>query len=499
MTASDRCKQRRNFDIYTGGNGMERFTLAQAAEWTKGETAGDAVLTAVSTDSRRIPQEALFLPLAGERFDGHDFIGKALENGAAAVMSHRACEEYPVPALYVGNTSQALLDLAGGYRMMCGGSVVGVTGSVGKTTTKELLYAVLAQQFRAEKTEGNLNNEIGLPLTSLKVNAGTRFLVAEMGANHVGEIANLTSLVPPDIAVVLKVGVAHLGEFGSAERIAQAKSEIVRGLVPGGLTILNANDEHVAAMSAIAPADVLWFGLPQKEDAQLDTTALDVRCDDLDHPSFVLEDKTGRHANVTLGICGQHNVMNALAAATVAMTLGMPIDDVASGLSDVTSISPHRMAVSTVTKPETSFTLIDDSFNANPDSMKAGLDGLSRWHAGAEQQPFRIAVLGAMLELGPDEHRLHEDVGRYAVEGGADALVTVGSTSDEALDALAEAMAQGGKAVAADPTMVQWAHDAEQADRMVTRLATDHEGTVVLLKGSHASGLSALAERWTQN
>lgn len=299
--------------------------------------------------------------------------------------------------------------------------------------------------------------------------------------------------------MVLKVGVAHLGEFGSAERIAQAKSEIVRGLVPGGLTILNANDEHVAAMSAIAPADVLWFGLPQKEDAQLDTTALDVRCDDLDHPSFVLEDKTGRHANVTLGICGQHNVMNALAAATVAMTLGMPIDAVASGLSDVTSISPHRMAVSTVTKPETSFTLIDDSFNANPDSMKAGLDGLSRWHAGAEQQPFRIAVLGAMLELGPDEHRLHEDVGRYAVEGGADALVTVGSTSDEALDALAEAMAQGGKAVAADPTMVQWAHDAEQADRMVTRLATDHEGTVVLLKGSHASGLSALAERWTQN
>ena len=137
--------------------------------------------------------------------------------------------------------------------------------------------------------------------------------------------------------MVLKVGVAHLGEFGSAERIAQAKSEIVRGLVPGGLTILNANDEHVAAMSAIAPADVLWFGLPQKEDAQLDTTALDVRCDDLDHPSFVLEDKTGRHANVTLGICGQHNVMNALAAATVAMTLGMPIDDVASGLSDVTS------------------------------------------------------------------------------------------------------------------------------------------------------------------
>ena len=258
------------------------------------------------------------------------------------------------------------------------------------------------------------------------MNAGTRFLVAEMGANHVGEIANLTSLVPPDIAVVLKVGVAHLGEFGSAERIAQAKSEIVRGLVPGGLTILNANDEHVAAMSAIAPADVLWFGLPQKEDAQLDTTARDVRCDELDHPSFVLEDKTGRHANVTLGICGQHNVMNALAAATVAMTLGMPIDDVASGLSDVTSISPHRMAVSTVTKPETSFTLIDDSFNANPDSMRASLATF----AALDVPGKHIAVLGDMGELGAFAKECHERVGAIAGQSGLDRLICVGELSE---------------------------------------------------------------------
>ena len=438
----------------------------------------EPVAISAFTDSRQIVPGSVFVAIAGERVDGHDFVPKVGAQGAVAALVDHEIAGAQVPQIVVENTVKAL-------------------GALAKHNIER--RRALESPGDTVAPVGSFNNEIGLPLTSLKVNAGTRFLVAEMGANHVGEIANLTSLVPPDIAVVLKVGVAHLGEFGSAERIAQAKSEIVRGLVPGGLTILNANDEHVAAMSAIAPADVLWFGLPQKEDAQLDTTALDVRCDDLDHPSFVLEDKTGRHANVTLGICGQHNVMNALAAATVAMTLGMPIDAVASGLSDVTSISPHRMAVSTVTKPETSFTLIDDSFNANPDSMKAGLDGLSRWHAGAEQQPFRIAVLGAMLELGPDEHRLHEDVGRYAVEGGADALVTVGSTSDEALDALAEAMAQGGKAVAADPTMVQWAHDAEQADRMVTRLATDHEGTVVLLKGSHASGLSALAERWTQN
>ena len=342
---------------------------------------------------------------------------------------------------------------------------------------------------------GSFNNEIGLPLTSLKVHAETRFLVAEMGANHVGEIANLTSLVPPDIAVVLKVGVAHLGEFGSAERIAQAKSEIIHGLVPGGLSVLNANDEHVAAMSAFAPGDVMWFGLPNGDGGNPAITAQHVRCDELDHPSFTLENGDGEHAEVTLGICGQHNVMNALAAASVAMRLGMSIGEVASVLSDVTTISPHRMAVSTVNKQETSFTLIDDSFNANPDSMKAGLDGLLRWKAGSESQPFRIAVLGAMLELGPDEKDLHVGIGRYALEGGVDALLTVGSASDASLDALAGAMADGAS-LAGDASHVDWVHDIDEADRLVTRLAVEHPGAVVLLKGSHASGLSALAERW---
>ena len=311
-------------------------------------------VTLVTTDSREVCPGCIFVAFPGEKFDGHDFAAKALENGALCVVLNHPVEGVPEEkSVICPDSYHAMMVLGANYRSQFHPKVVGVTGSVGKTTTKDLLKSLLSKMGDTVAPVGSFNNEIGLPLTSLKVNAGTRFLVAEMGANHVGEIANLTSLVPPDIAVVLKVGVAHLGEFGSAERIAQAKSEIVRGLVPGGLTILNANDEHVAAMSAIAPADVLWFGLPQKEDAQLDTTALDVRCDDLDHPSFVLEDKTGRHANVTLGICGQHNVMNALAAATVAMTLGMPIDDVASGLSDVTSISPHRMEVSTLTKNET--------------------------------------------------------------------------------------------------------------------------------------------------
>mgnify|MGYP001775594604 FL=1 len=193
---------------------MEQFTLAQAAAWTHGEATGEVVLSAVSTDSRQIPADALFLPIKGERFDAHDFIGKAIENGVAAVVSHRQNEEYPVLTLYVENTSQALLDLAGGYRRLCGGKVVGVTGSVGKTTTKELLYAVLSQGLRAQKTEGNLNNEIGLPLTLLRMTKQTEVMVAEMGMNHFGELSCMTAAAQPDIAVITNIGTSHIELLG---------------------------------------------------------------------------------------------------------------------------------------------------------------------------------------------------------------------------------------------------------------------------------------------
>ena len=480
---------------------MMPMSLEEIAQAVQGRLIdGTAVATSAFTDSRQIVEGSVFIAIAGERVDGHDYVPHVGAQGAVAAIVDHEIVDAGVPQIVVEDTVLALGMLAKHNierRRALGTpfTVVGITGSVGKTTTKDLMKALLSHMGSTVAPVGSFNNEIGLPLTSLKVNAETRFLVAEMGANHVGEIANLTSLVPPDIAVVLKVGVAHLGEFGSAERIAQAKSEIIHGLVPGGLSVLNANDEHVAAMSAFAPGDVMWFGLPNGDGGNPAITAQHVRCDELDHPSFTLKNGDGEHAEVTLGICGQHNVMNALAAASVAMRLGMSIDEVASALSDVTAISPHRMAVSTVNKQETSFTLIDDSFNANPDSMKAGLDGLLRWKAGSESQPFRIAVLGAMLELGPDEKDLHVGIGRYALEGGVDALLTVGSASDASLDALAGAMADGAS-LAGDASHVDWVHDIDEADRLVTRLAVEHPGAVVLLKGSHASGLSALAERW---
>ena len=283
---------------------LEEIAQAVQGRLIAGTAAIDTpVATSTFTDSRQIVEGSVFVAIAGERVDGHDYVSKVGAQGAVAAIVDHEIDGAGVPQIVVEDTVLALGALAKHNierrrALETPFTVIGITGSVGKTTTKDLMKALLAHIGPTIAPVGSFNNEIGLPLTSLKVHAETRFLIAEMGANHVGEIANLTSLVPPDIAVVLKVGVAHLGEFGSPERIAQAKSEIIRGLVPGGLSILNANDEHVAAMSAIAPGDVMWFGLPQNNDGKPAISAQHVHCDELDHPSFILDNGDGEHAEL---------------------------------------------------------------------------------------------------------------------------------------------------------------------------------------------------------
>ena len=462
-------------------------------------------VTGAVSDSRQAGAGTLFVAIRSERVDGHDFVAGAAQAGAPAAIVEREVPGAALDQIVVGDSVKALGDLARcnlRRRRAADGpfTVVGITGSVGKTTTKDLLRAMLAELGETVAPVGSFNNEIGMPLTALKVGPSTRFLVAEMGANHVGEIAHLTTIAPPDIAVVLKVGVAHLGEFGSVERIAQAKSELVRGLVPHGACVLNADDPHVAAMAAIAPGDVEWFGRGVGiGDGVERVTALgasDVRHDELDHPSFTLT-KGDESVDVHLAICGDHNVMNALAAATVADRLGLPLDRIAAVLGDQRHISPHRMAVSEVERDGVRFTLIDDSFNANPDSMRAGLDGLAAWGASRATQPTRVGVLGAMLELGDDARRLHRSMGEYAVSLGLDAVIAVGSRADGQLDALAGDIADGAERAAhGRPVEVRLVHDVDEADRAVLAIAAAHPGTTVLLKGSHASGLGALAVRW---
>ena len=372
---------------------MMPMTLSEIAETVGGglvipegvAATPQTVATSAVTDSREVGEAGVFVAIAGERVDGHDFVGRAAQSGAAvALVAHQV--DAPMAQIVVPDTVAALGALAQHNierrrALDTPFTIVGITGSVGKTTTKDMLAALLGSMGETVAPIGSFNNEIGLPLTALKVGPDTRYLVAEMGANHVGEIARLTTIAPPDIAVVLKVGVAHLGEFGSVERIVEAKSEIVRGLADGGVAILNADDERVASMSAQAPGEVLWFGVQDERALASGCSARDIGTDALDRPRFTLSTPDGAATAVRLGICGRHNVMNALAAASVAFRLGMPPARIGEVLEGLTRISPHRMAVSTVERGGASFTLIDDSFNANPrfDARGSGRpDGVGR-------------------------------------------------------------------------------------------------------------------------
>ena len=498
---------------------MVPMSVTEVAQAVGGRLIGgesDGMATNAVSDSRQVCEGSVFVAIKGERVDGHDFVAGLADRGAAVAIVDHEVPAAGLPQIVVENTVEALGQLAkhniARRRTMAGDfDIIGLTGSVGKTTTKDLLAALLGTMGQTVAPVGSFNNEIGLPLTALKVDGSTRFFVAEMGANHLGEIAGLTRIAPPDTAVVLKVGVAHLGEFGSRERIAQAKSEIVTGLVPTGTAVLNADDEHIVPMAALAPADVLWFG---KDGAAADgekaanmVYADHIDADSADHACFTLHTPDGSAVPVHLGIPGRHNTMNALAAATVAWRYGMKPEAIAAGLSAQRTISPHRMAISIVERDSASFTLIDDSFNANPDSMKAGLDGLRAWRPADGGTAWRVAVLGGMLELGGDESELHSQVGAYAASLGLDAIIAVGSATDPHLDALAQALAEGAGAEYDDghdernsgtsSALVSWVHGIDQADALVTRLAREHGDCVVLLKGSHASGLSALAQRWT--
>ncbi|QYN60151.1 UDP-N-acetylmuramoyl-tripeptide--D-alanyl-D-alanine ligase [Bifidobacterium asteroides] len=501
------------------GAGSMPMTLEEVVEYVHGrlveagpgrESDRRSVRMRVVTDSRQAGADGLFVAIKGEHADGHDYVPGLGAKGCRAALIDHLVPGADLPQILVDDTVAALGLLARAntdLRRKAPGpfTVIGITGSVGKTTTKDLLASLLAQLGPVVAPVGSFNNEIGLPLTALEVGPDTRYLVAEMGASHVGEIANLTRMVPPDVALVLKVGVAHLGEFGSVERIAQAKSEIVQGLVPGGTAVLNADDSRVAAMADLAPGPVLRFGMADQgggRDRDLDGSARYLDSDGLDRPAFELCLRGQQPVRLRLGIPGRHNVMNALAAATAAHALGLDAGRIADELGRQRRISPHRMALSSVRLPDASFTLIDDSFNANPDSVRAGLDALAAWR-GSDGPIYRIAVLGVMLELGAQGEQLHQEIGAYCRRQGIDALVAVGCR-DRQMDSLVQALVRGAGGPS-DPSedqpesmRVLFAQDADQADQMVRRLCAKHWGqqNLVLLKGSHMSGLSDLADRW---
>jgi UDP-N-acetylmuramoyl-tripeptide--D-alanyl-D-alanine ligase len=439
-------------------------TLTDGHPWRDERVTGDVVI-----DSRAVVPGSLFVALPGERADGHDYAVAAVRAGAVGVVATRPVG---IPAVVVDDTVLALGRLARAVLdQLPELTVVGLTGSSGKTTTKDLLAQLLPAVGSTVAPAGSFNNEIGLPLTALRCDAGTRYLVAEMGARGVGHIAALCAIAPPSIGLVLNVGAAHLGEFGSRQLIAAAKGELVEALPPDGVAVLNADDPLVAAMAERTCATVMTFG----RSSSAEVRAADVVLDDAARPSFVLLTPEGR-ARVQLRGHGEHHVSNALGAAAVARAAGLDVGDIAARLSSATTQSRWRMEV--IDRAD-GVTIVNDAYNANPDSVRAALQALVTMGKGRRTW----AVLGEMRELGAAAEQEHADIGRLAVRLGIDRVMAVGP---------------GAQAVYRASTDERSWSDAplfvDDVDDAVAMLRADLQaGDVVLVKASRAAGLERVA------
>jgi UDP-N-acetylmuramoyl-tripeptide--D-alanyl-D-alanine ligase len=443
---------------------MIPMTLAEVAAAVGGTLVGAdpsaRVTGGVEYDSRQVGPGGLFVAFAGERVDGHDFAAAAVAAGAVAVLGTRPVD---APTVLVADPLAALAELARAVlARLPRTTVVGITGSSGKTSTKDLIAQLLSEVGPTVAPRGSLNNELGLPSTVLRADEDTRFLVLEMGARGPGHITHLCRIAPPRVGVVVNVGTAHIGEFGSVDAIAEAKAELVRALPADGTAVLNADDGRVRAMSALTAAEVVTVG----ESAGATLRAVDVTLDERARPAYRLCAPEGEVA-VRLAVTGRHQVGNTLAAAAVARAAGLPLAAIGTRLGTLRPVSTRRMDVFDRTD---GVTVIDDSYNANPASTAAALRALVA--IGRERR--RVAVLGYLAELGEYERAGHEDVGRLAAELGVDRIVVVGTGAAPIHDGARAVASWGGESVQVS--------DQEAAVAVLRALL--RPGDVVLVKGS---------------
>jgi UDP-N-acetylmuramoyl-tripeptide--D-alanyl-D-alanine ligase len=437
---------------------MLNLALADIARWTGGRLQGaDVVVASVSTDTRSLAAGALFVALRGERHDAHDFAAVACDAGAAALLVERELA-LGLPQVVVADTQVALGEIARALRLRGTAKVVGITGSNGKTTVKSLVASILARHGRTHVNAGNLNNEIGLPLTLCAMPADSEYAVLEMGAGKPGDIAYLARIARPDVALVNNVASAHLERMGSLQGVAETKGAIYRALPNDGIAVINADDafaEYFALLAA--PRRVLRFGLLRRADvgAAIDPDAGNDGRFRLLAPNGGIE--------VALPLPGRHNIMNALAASAVAIALGVPLATIKAGL-EAAPVVAGRLARSTLAGGAV---LVDDSYNANPGSFAAAVATL------AAEPGERVLVMGDMAELGSDSARLHAETGALARRSGIDRLFAVGPRSRAAADAFGP----GGR------------HFDDQASLVEALRAELRAGVVLLVKGSRSSAM----------
>lgn len=443
---------------------MESRTLAQIAsylglyapEWEQITVCG------LEKDNRNVKTGDLFIAIRGENFDGHDFVSLAAKSGAVAALVEREIPNCPIPTLRVEDTVRGLQEIAHGYRKEFSPLVVGVTGSVGKTTTKEMIASVLSAKYNTLKTIGNYNNEIGLPFTICNLERGHEAAVIEMGMNHFGEISRLTRVTQPDIAVISAIGQSHIEFLGSKEGILRAKLEILEGLSPDGCAVLNGDDPMLWSLSGTLPFETIYYGVKNPA-VQVFGAA---RIETLDQIRFTVREIPDTEFVIHCG--GIHNLQNAMAAIAVGKKLGLSPEELRRGLDLFENTGMRQKVIACGGK-----TIINDSYNANPDSMRAALQVLG------DIKGRRIAVLADMLELGEHAEDAHRELGRLAKEK-ADMILVTGS--------MATCVAEGAQG--ADVRIFDCADALADTLRLIWR-----DGDTVLVKASRGMRLERIVEK----
>ena len=454
---------------------MEAMTIRELVEAVGGRLLGeftdlDATVTLGETDSRTITPGALFVPLNGERFDGHAYIASALEKGAAGCFTQRERESYLPGKFYikVDSTHRALRDLAVHYKKKFNVPVVGITGSVGKTTTKDMVAAVLGEKFKVLKTEGNKNNDIGLPLTLLRLNREHQLAVLELGMNHAGELDYLSAIAEPDVVLITNIGDSHIENFGSREKIFEAKCEIFHHARPNAFTVLNGDDPLLATLRGKTPGKAVFCGRGEGLDYQASGLESDWRS----HTTCQVKTPVGA-CEMEIPALGDHMIYPTLMAAAVGEHFGMTLAEIATG---VCRFAPTKMRMNILNRQD-GITILDDAYNANPQSMRAAIQVLDGFSGD-----YKVAVLGDMFELGPLAAALHAGIGGCLGKSHVDCLVAVGELAKHIYD----------EAANTDVPECHYCATKEEALPILKDLL--RPGTTVLVKASRGMAFETITD-----
>lgn len=442
---------------------MKNLTLENITKACRGTYHGDESklsreVSGVVIDSRKVEKDYLFVAIDGEKVNAHKFIPDTIEKGALCVVSHEDLGETDYPYILVESTGQALLDIAKLYRDSFDVKVVGITGSVGKTSTKEMIASVLSQKYNVHKTLGNFNNEWGLPITIFEMNEKHQVAILEMGVNHFGEMRRLSSVASPDICVITNIGVAHLEFFKTREGIFQEKSQMIQDMKDGGTILLNGDDDILSHAGPVKGVTPLFFGTGDNNQFH----ASDIRSLGLKGTSCTIHLPSGESFDCVVPLPGAHMVANALAGASVGYTLGLTPEEIKAGIEGLPSIPGRNNIIAT-----DKLVILDDCYNANPVSMKAAIDVLDMAIGR------KVAILGDMGELGNNEKELHYETGVYATEHNIDVVCGIGELAKDIVDG----------ASTGSTTEALWY--ATKADFLASIKEIIKDGDNILVKASH--------------